>query len=212
MSALSRAARQWCRAREGPAVSDQGTAPDEVAERAAAAAHAESTEQIQMLHASLGRASYYDFLGLRPGCDYVAVREAFHERAQRFHPDRFVFLARDDIKVMAYEVYKRMTEAYNVLCDPELRTAYDEARVRGQNRLSETARARRLSPEDRQVASAFARIYLRSARAKLAREDLRGALIDVELGLGLEQAPPLVALLEEIRNHPRAASLLGGGR
>jgi DnaJ-class molecular chaperone len=193
-------------------VSNEDTGPDEAAARAAAAARAESIDQVQDLHASLARASYYDFLGLRPGCDYVAVREAFHERAQRFHPDRFVFIARDDIKVMAYEVYKRMTEAYNVLCDPELRAAYDEARVRGGNRLSETARARRSSPEDRQVASAFARIYLRSARATLAREDLRGALIDVELGLGLEQAPPLVALLEEIRRHPRAAALLGGAR
>jgi DnaJ-class molecular chaperone len=186
--------------------------PEPTAEEAAAAARAAAIEQIRDLHDSLVRATYYEFLGLRPGCDYVAVREAFHERAQRFHPDRFVFIARDDIKVMAYEVYKRMTEAYNVLCDPELRAAYDEARVRGQNRLSETARARRSSPEDRQVASAFARIYLRSARAKLAREDLRGALIDVELGLGLEQAPPLVALLEEIRAHPRAAAVLGSGR
>jgi curved DNA-binding protein CbpA len=193
-------------------MSDDNSSPDDAAERAAAAARAGSIEQVQVLHASLGRATYYEFLGLRPGCDYVAVREAFHERAQRFHPDRFVFLARDDIKAMAYEIYKRMTEAYNVLCDPELRAAYDEARVRGGNRLSETARARRTSPEDRQVASPFARIYLRSARAKLAREDLRGALIDVELGLGLEQAPPLVALLEEIRKHPRAAALLGGPR
>ena len=172
----------------------------------------ERNRQIEMLHASLGRASYYDFLGLRPGCDYVAVREAFHERAQRFHPDRYVFAAQEATKTMAYEVYKRMTEAYNVLCDPELRTAYDAARVRGLNRLSETDRARRSSPDERHVASAFARIYLRSARAKLAREDLRGAWIDVELGLGLEQAPPLLALLDEIRRHPRSEGLLGGVR
>lgn len=178
------------------------TAPDDAVERRLA--------EVATLHGSLGSASYYDFLGLRPGCDYVAVREAFHERAQRFHPDRYVAVAAQEVREMAYEVYKRMTEAYNVLCDPELRAAYDEARVRGNNRLSEALRARRANPQERQVANAFARIYLRSARAKLERGDVRGAWIDVELGLGLEQAPPLIALLEEIRRRPDGG--LGGPR
>lgn len=169
-------------------------------------------EELRRLHDGLATATYYDFLGVRPGCDYVAVRDAFHARAQRYHPDRFVFSSGTVDRTQAYEIYKRMTEAYQVLCDPELRAAYDEARVRGQNRLSETVRARRSTPEDRQVSSALARIYLRSARAKLARDDLRGAWIDVELGLGLEQAPPLLALLEQIREHPRAASVIGGLR
>ena len=70
------------------------------------------------------------------------------------------------------------------------------ARVRRKPRSSE-----------RQVSNTFARIYLRAARGKLARGDLRGAWIDVKLGLGLEQAPPLLALLDEIRSHPGALSL-----
>ncbi|MFO0636820.1 MAG: J domain-containing protein [Nannocystaceae bacterium] len=163
--------------------------------------------ELLRLHAGLAIATYYDFLGLRPGCDYVAVREAFHARAQRYHPDRFVVGGDAERRQLAYEVYKRMTEAYQVLCDPELRAAYDEARLRGQTRLSEVARARRLGPDERQVSNTFARIYLRAARGKLARGDLRGAWIDVKLGLGLEQAPPLLALLDEIRSHPGALSL-----
>jgi curved DNA-binding protein CbpA len=87
--------------------------------------------ELLRLHAGLAIATYYDFLGLRPGCDYVAVREAFHARAQRYHPDRFVVGGDAERRQLAYEVYKRMTEAYQVLCDPELRAAYDEARLRG---------------------------------------------------------------------------------
>lgn len=164
--------------------------------------------EVESLHASLPRATYYDFLGLRPGCDYVAVRDAFHAQAQRFHPDRYVMWD-GEAKEMAYEIYKRMTEAYNVLSDPELRAAYDEARIKGNNRLSETARARRMDADERQVANSFARIYLRSAKAKLAREDVRGAWVDIQLGLGLEQAPPLLALLEQLRRHPSAEYALG---
>jgi hypothetical protein len=63
------------------------------------------------------------------------------------------------------------------------------------------------------VANGFARIYLRSARAKLERDDLRGAWIDVQLGLGIERAEPLEALLAEIERHPRAAhDMLRGQR
>jgi len=172
-------------------------------------AHAEFIAELHRLHDGLDRLSYYEFLGLRPGCDYVAVREAFHARAQVYHPDRFVFVAGEALGRDAYDVYKRMTEAYNVLCDPELRAAYDDARVRGHARLSEVARARRLGADERQVANGFARIYLRSARRKLERDDVVGAWIDVQLGLVLETAPPLLAVLDEIRRHPRAAAEIG---
>jgi curved DNA-binding protein CbpA len=170
---------------------------------------AEFERELHSLHDGLDRLSYYDFLGLRPGCDYVAIREAFYARAQRYHPDRFVFQVGDELRSAAYEVYKRMTEAYNVLFDPDLRAAYDDARMRGQPRLSELARARRLSADERQVSNTFARIYLRSAKKKLERQDVRGAWIDVQLGLMLEIAPPLVAVLEEIRRRPNLAQEIG---
>ncbi|MBC8066940.1 MAG: J domain-containing protein, partial [Deltaproteobacteria bacterium] len=96
---------------------------------------AEFEIELQRLHETLATATYYDVLGLRPGCDYVAVREAFHAKAQRYHPDRWVFVSTEALKQQAYVVYKRMTEAYNVLLDPQLRAAYDAARVRGESRL-----------------------------------------------------------------------------
>ena len=47
-------------------------------------------EEITRLYDGLDDLSYYDFLAIKPDCDYIAVREAYHARAQRFHPDRFV--------------------------------------------------------------------------------------------------------------------------
>jgi hypothetical protein len=81
--------------------------------------------------------------------------------------------------------------------------------VRGEARLSEVARARRLTAEERQVHNPFARIYLRSARRKLEQGEVRGAWVDVRLGLTLEQATPLRKLLTEIEAHPGAPGLLG---
>jgi curved DNA-binding protein CbpA len=166
--------------------------------------------ELQALHEGLDSLNYYDFLGLRPGCDYVALRDGFYDRAQAFHPDRFVASSNAALKRVAYAVYKRMTEAYNVLSDPELRLAYDEHRISGDNRLPEVARARRLSGEERQLNNTFARIYLRAGRAKLDRGEVVGAWIDCQLGLTMENAAPLFKLRDDIRAHPQAESSLEG--
>ncbi len=158
------------------------------------------TEEIMRLFNGLDELSYYDFLGLRPGCDYVAVREGFYARAQRFHPDQFVHVDGASLKQAVYEVYKRMTESYNVLLDPELRLAYDKTLASGEVRLSEVARARRITAEERQVSNTLARIYLRSAKKKLARGRMLEAWIDAKLALSLESAPPLATLLHQIES------------
>jgi len=158
----------------------------------------ELVDELNRLHAGLDKLSYYEFLGVAPSCDYVAIRDAFYLRAQRLHPDRFVVLDEEHIKRVAYDVYKRITEAYNVLSDPELRRSYDNVLGSGEPRLAAEARARRLDSDERGIGSPFARIYLRSARSKLERGDVSGAWVDVELGLSIEQALPLRALQAEL--------------
>lgn len=165
--------------------------------------------ELQRLHQGLDSLTYYEFLGLSAGCDYVALREGFYDRSQRFHPDRFVAVDDEELKRTVYAVYKRMTESYNVLSDPLLRVAYDEALKAGENRLSDVARSRRLSPEERGVNNGFARIYLRSGLAKLNRGELVAAWVDCRLGLSLEDSAPLQQLRDAIVEHPNAAAVLG---
>jgi DnaJ-class molecular chaperone len=161
----------------------------------------ELVKEVGRLFEDLERQSYYDFLGVSRTSDYLQVRDAFYARAQRFHPDRFVTMDAEAIKQAVYAVYKRMTEAYNVLTDPELRRLYDEGLSEGIRRLPAVHRARRLDPEERQVSNPFARIYLRSGRAKLQDGDLDGAWVDIELGLSLEEASPLRELHTRVIRH-----------
>lgn len=151
----------------------------------------ELVSEVAKLADQIDRLSYYDFLGVTTLADYIGIRDAFYVRAQRFHPDRFVSTEVESVKKAVYAVYKRMTEAYNVLSDPELRVVYDQALREGQLRLSPELRSRRLDADERQVANPFARIYLRSGRRKYDLGDLDGAWIDCELGLSLEETPPL---------------------
>lgn len=163
--------------------------------------------EIDRLADGLDSLSYYAFLGLPEDTDYVAVRDAFYARAQRYHPDRYVRGQYADLRARVYEVFKRMTEAYNVLSDPELRARYGEAMADGEHRLPLAGRARRLNPDERQLNNVFARIYLRAARRKLDDNDVSGAWIDVELGLSLEEAAPLRKLHSEIVRRAATAVL-----
>ncbi len=165
-------------------------------------------QQVMVLHQGLDQLSYYEFLGVRPSSDYVAIRDAYYGRAQRLHPDRFVALGTGSLQRAAYAVYKRISEAFAVLSDPELRVAYDEVRLGGANRLDAVARARRLSAAERQLSNTFARIYYRAAWAKVARGLWRAAWIDVQLGLSLEDAVPLRELEMRIQRDPAGRAAL----
>ena len=148
-------------------------------------------EEFERLVAGLEELDYYAILSIARNADYIEVRARFHECAQRYHPDRFLGARFDSDRPKIYALYKRMTEAYRVLSDPDLRLAYDEGLNGGAVRLNPEIRGRRLSAEVRGLTSPFARVYLNAAREKIAREDWQGAVIDTELGLSIEHAEVL---------------------
>lgn len=168
----------------------------------------ELREHVLSLQQGLEHLTYYEFLGVRPSSDYVAIRDAYYDRAQELHPDRFVAYGAGSLQRSAYAVYKRISEAFSVLSDPQLRIAYDEARLGGAHRLDDVARARRRSPQERQLSNNFARIYYRAAVRKLEQGLLRAAWIDVQLGLSLEDAPVLRELESRIIEHPDGPAAL----
>ncbi len=155
-------------------------------------------QDVDALFERLDDVTYYQVLGVGALADYVAIKDAYHACAQAYHPDRFLFCGDEGRKARAYAVFKRITEAYSVLSDPVLRRRYDAARAEGAVRLPPHERGRRLSAEERAVQNGLARVYVRSARAKLSRGDLAGARIDVALALSLDDGPTVVALRDEI--------------
>ncbi|TPV92568.1 MAG: J domain-containing protein [Myxococcales bacterium FL481] len=153
--------------------------------------------EIDRLAAGLESLSYYAYLGVGEGADYVSLREAFYARAQLLHPDRYLHEEDRGLRDRVYAVFKRLTEAYGVLSDPQLRGQYHQATRAGEHRLS-AARSRRRDADERRLNNPFARVYLQSARAKLEHGAVNEAWIDIELALSLEEAAPLRKLHSEI--------------
>lgn len=65
--------------------------------------------------------NYYEVLGIERGADAKAIKKAYRKLALKWHPDRHQGEERERTEA----TFKRISEAYEVLSDPEKRQKYD---------------------------------------------------------------------------------------
>ncbi len=63
---------------------------------------------------------YYEVLGVSRDADQKEIKKAYRQLAKKYHPD----MNKDDPK--ASDKFKEVSEAYNVLSDPDKRARYDQ--------------------------------------------------------------------------------------
>ena len=95
----------------------------------------------------LDQLDYYTLLQVDDDAPREAIKRAFRTFAKRYHPDRFID-ASVEKRERASEIYRRGSEAYQVLIDADERAAYNSVLERGQLRLSPEERDRAGIPEE----------------------------------------------------------------
>ena len=81
--------------------------------------------RVDAIHGQLDSTSYYRLLEVPETAGTGAIKQAFFARSIEFHPDRFMRLSDEELRARIYDIFKRMSEAFKVLINPEARRNYD---------------------------------------------------------------------------------------
>jgi curved DNA-binding protein CbpA len=157
------------------------------------------------------RQSYYDVLGVAQTAPVGEIAAAYFQLARRWHPDRLgPELA--DVRDLAERVFARMSEAHQVISDPERRAQYDELMKTGDGDAEEQEQVQRML----RAATNFqkAQVLLRRNNVAAAEEAARAALADapeeadhIALVAWLEAQKPGAQLEEAFATVDRASRL-----
>lgn len=137
--------------------------------------------------------SYFQILGLSPEAPHHQLVRAYDLVSQRYHPDRYRQF-RDKkwgkaIHTKSTELYKLMTEAYQVLGDRKQRAAYEHALANGQLRLDpKEATGQERAPKSviDLGTSTRSKKFLKMAQNDLAGKNLSSALQNLKFAHSME--------------------------
>ena len=146
---------------------------------------------------SLDKLDYYTLLGVDDEASIAQVKAAFRKFARKYHPDRYAGADPEKIE-KATAIYRRGSEAYQVLTDPPARAAYDQALAKGELRLTSEARDKasvskpRAKRKEHPVRSAQARTLFEEAVDASKAQDWERAYKTLKAACEIEPGNPFL--------------------
>jgi len=137
---------------------------------------------IMQFSKNLDMVDYYQIMGLDGSAKSNDIKKRYYQLARRFHPDRFINVTQKEFMARVYSVFKRMTEAYQILSDTDKRRAYEYNL--GQNRSKDTLRMKKAAMDTKrsgprqdelQIRNTNARKFFSLGQKALSEGNLNGA-------------------------------------
>jgi len=143
-------------------------------------------DYVLKIHAVLDRLDYFRLLGVERNARIPEIKKAFFAIAAKFHPDRNRDADPRTVQAI-YDIFKRLNEAYRVLCDHEQRKQYETCLAQGKNRLTfEDRRAAVPRSPEEMIQSREARQFFIKARDEFKQGNLLQAELNIKMARSRE--------------------------
>lgn len=87
----------------------------------------ERKKEIIDLERALDGMDHFAVLGLRPGAPAAEAKQAYYNASRRYHPDRYFGKNLGSFRARMERIFRRLTDAHNVLTQQDKRDAYLKA-------------------------------------------------------------------------------------
>src|SRR2546426_11451240 len=124
---------------------------------------ADMQSELQQLEARGDRLTHYELLGVGADADGRTVRRAYLEKSKRFHPDAWYRKETGKFGPLLSKWFQRLSAAYQVLSDEEMRTGYDR------DHRAELSQTDRVALERRELSVAEEERRARERRERMLR-------------------------------------------
>jgi curved DNA-binding protein CbpA len=102
-----------------------GAAPQQAAPGSASPPPDGLVAEVEQVYLRVESANFYDLLGVEPDADRKKLRSAYFALSKKFHPDRAFGKDAGDMRRKMEIIFRRMTQAYDVLSNKAQRAEYD---------------------------------------------------------------------------------------
>ncbi len=149
--------------------------------------------RVMALAKTLDAMSYYQLLDVEVTAPREVIEQVYYRRARNIHPDRHTYETDPERKHALVRLYARFGEAFRVLRDPALRSAYEAELAAGRTRLSkdaeQTSRLQSTTPDPR---TPHAAKLLETADGLIAAGNITGGLAQLQLAAQFEPDSPAI--------------------
>lgn len=143
--------------------------------------------EINSIARLLDELDYYQILKVRQDASQEEIKAAYFRESRQYHPDKY-YNEPPDISKKVTTIFKRITEAYKILSDPETRAIYTKS-INGPDRAKNLRYIHGVQggpPKEDAGQSPMARKYFQMGKTAFNNMDYKGAKINFQLALKLE--------------------------
>ncbi len=157
---------------------------------------------VKKQYENLEHLDYYQVLGVPADENPALIKRSYFALARSYHPDHFASVAQGNFRQAAGQIFRRMTEAYQILMNAEKRAEYDRRISKDRNgetlRFS-TGEREQKGPKvrDREIENPQARKFYNLAQSAIRDGDYAAAKMNLKLAAQMAGEHPLIKKSQE---------------